>query len=274
MYICPVCGKNLKLSKNGYRCRNNHCFDVARNGYVNLLTTKGRNPKKAGDNPPMVKARSAFLDKDYYKPLALRAAEIIRTLLKDNPKSVIIDSGCGEGYYTKFYAQEMKSAEIYGIDISKIAVSHAMSRCRQEGLSNVSFAVASSFELPFRSISADLVVSAFAPVSNDEYARVLKKGGFLVVISPAARHLYGLKCVLYDVPYENKPNVYGLRKFEKLGEEQLSYSVTLASQEDIQNLFAMTPYFYKTSEEAKKRLESLETLETECSFVIETYHKK
>ncbi len=274
MYICPVCGKNLKLSRTVCRCRNGHCFDIARSGYVNLLTTKGRNPKKAGDNPLMVKARSAFLDKDYYRPLALKTAEIIKALLCKNARPVIIDSGCGEGYYTAFYAREIKNAEIYGIDISKSAVSHCMTRCRQKELTNVSFAVASSFELPFRALSADLVVSAFAPVSNDEYARVLKKGGFLVIISPAARHLYGLKSVLYDEPYENRPNVYGLRKFAKTGEEEITYTVTLSSKEDIQNLFAMTPYFYKTPEESKIRLEALETLETECSFLIETYRKK
>ncbi|WP_124098027.1 methyltransferase domain-containing protein [Ruminococcus sp. Marseille-P6503] len=274
MYICPVCGKNLKPSKNVCRCRNGHCFDIARNGYINLLTTKGRNPKKAGDNPLMVKARSSFLDKGYYRPLAVKAAEIIKALLNGKEQPVIIDSGCGEGYYTSFYACELKNAEIYGIDLSKSAVSHCAARSRQNGLANVSFAVASAFELPFRALSTDLIVSAFAPVSNDEYTRVLKKGGFLVIISPAARHLYGLKSVLYDEPYENRPNAYGLRKFAKIQEEEITYSVTLSSNEDIRNLFAMTPYFYKTPEESGSRLEALEALETECSFLIEAYRKK
>ena len=274
MYICPVCGKSLKPDKSSYRCKNGHCFDIAKNGYVNLLTTKGMNPKKAGDNPLMVKARSDLLDKDYYKPLALKTAEIIKALLNGITKPIIIDSGCGEGYYTAVYAEEAENAEVYGIDISKTAAAHCMTRCRSNGIKNASFAAASSFRLPFCSLYADLIVCTFAPVSNDEYARVLKKGGALVIVSPAARHLYGLKSVLYEKPYENRPNVYGLRNFVKADETELTYTVTLETNEDIRNLFTMTPYFYKTREDAKNRLFSLDSLETECSFLIETYRKK
>ena len=274
MFICPVCGKKLKVYENSYRCKNNHSFDISRSGYVNLLTTKGRNPKTAGDNPLMVKARSDFLDKNYYLPLAEKTGEIIGKLLKGYAKPVIIDSGCGEGFYTVSYAKAVPGGEIYGIDISKTAVAHCMTRVKTSGISNVSFAVASSFELPFAELSAELIVCTFAPVSNDEYARVLKKGGRLVIVSPSERHLFGLKRVLYDQPYENKPNVYGLRKFTLADETKLEYDITLSCNEDIQNLFAMTPYYYKTSEEAKSRLDKLDSLTTQCGFTIQTYIKK
>lgn len=273
MYICPVCKKKLKISENTYRCKNGHCFDVSAKGYINLLTTKGRNPKTAGDNPLMVSSRSAFLDKEYYLPLAQKTGEIIKTLLKGVAKPIIIDSGCGEGFYTVNYAKKLSGADFYGADISKAAIAHCMTRVKNAGISNVHFAVASSFELPFRELSADLIVCTFAPVSNDEYARVLKKGGKLVIVSPSERHLFGLKQKLYDEPYENKPNVYGLRKFRLADEVKLEYEITLDSNEDIQNLFTMTPYYYKTSEEAKERLNPLERLETECGFTIQTYIK-
>lgn len=274
MYICPVCGKKLKLYEKSYCCKNKHSFDISRSGYVNLLTTKGRNPKTAGDNPLMVKARSDFLDKNYYLPLAQKTGDIINELLKGYAKPIVIDSGCGEGYYTASYAKAVPNGHIYGIDISKTAVAHCMTRVKAAEISNASFAVASSFELPFAELSADLIVCTFAPVSNDEYARVLKKGGRLVIVSPSEKHLFGLKSVLYDVPYENKPNVYGLRKFTLMNEVTLEYEITLECNEDIQNLFAMTPYYYKTSEQAKARLYGLETLTTPCGFTIQTYIKK
>ncbi len=274
MYICPICRKNLKLSENSYKCKNNHCFDIAKNGYVNLLTTKGRNPKLAGDNQQMVKARTDFLDKKYYLKLAEKTGEIIKNLLRGIGKPIIIDSGCGEGFYTANYAKSVPNAEIYGIDISKNAVSHCMTRCNSQDISNASFAVASSFELPFRELYADLIVCTFAPVTNDEYARVLKKSGKLVVVSPSARHLFGLKEVLYDEPYENKPNAYGLKKFVLEDEIEFNYEINLASNEDIQNLFTMTPYYYKTSEQAKEKLSALDSLKTECGFTIQTYRKK
>ena len=77
MYVCPICKKRLRKLDNVWHCQNGHSFDIARKGYVNLLTTKGRNPKNAGDNAEMVKARTDFLDRDYYLPLAKKTAEVM-----------------------------------------------------------------------------------------------------------------------------------------------------------------------------------------------------
>ena len=163
---------------------------------------------------------------------------------------------------------------MFGMDISRSAVKHAASRAKAAGLTNVRYAAASSFELPFADRSADLIVSTFAPVSGEEFARVLKKGGRLVIVCPSPVHLMGLRAVLYDEPYLNKPNEYGLKRFAPVSSERLEYKVTLSSNRDIMNLFAMTPYYYKTPREGRERLEKLETLETECGFDILVFRKK
>lgn len=274
MYVCPICKKRLKKLDNVWHCQNGHSFDIARKGYVNLLTTSGRNPKNAGDNKDMVKARTDFLDRNYYLPLAQKTGEIISELLANCKKPYIIDSGCGEGFYTVNYAKALPDAEFFGIDISKAAVAHCMTRVHTENVTNCSFAVASSFELPFIDSFADLIVCTFAPVSNDEYARALKSGGKLVVVSPSPKHLFELKALLYEKPYENKPNVYGLNKFTEDREIIFEYPVTLESREDILNLYSMTPYCYKTSAEAAKRLESINSLELTCGFSIRIFTKK
>ena len=142
MYICPVCKKALELKNNSFVCENNHCFDIARQGYVNLLTTVGHNPKNAGDNKNMVTARTKFLEKDYYKPLALKLSEII------GGSHTVIDSGCGEGYYTTLCAKNNPDTQFFGIDIAKSAISHAGSVSRS--IPNVKFAVASSLNCRFR----------------------------------------------------------------------------------------------------------------------------
>ena len=271
-YLCPVCGEKLKLSDKTYRCPKNHSFDLAAKGYVNLLLSKGRNPAKAGDNADMVRARSEFLDRGYYTPLAEALRDSTQKALEGADSPEIIDSGCGEGFYTCALA-EIEGSRIWGIDISKHAVSHCMTRAHRDSITNVSFAVASSFALPFPNESADAVVSVFAPVSNDEYARVLKKGGRLIVVSPSPKHLFELKAAVYDTPYENKPNVYGLNKFTLTEEQTLEYKSALASQQDISALFLMTPYWYKTSEQGMERLHALNEIEVTCGFVIQTYTK-
>ena len=212
MYICPVCKKRLKKLDNVLHCQNGHSFDIARKGYVNLLTTVKRNPKNSGDNADMVKARTSFLDKNYYLALARRIAETAGNCLEGKKEPMIIDSGCGEGFYSSELAK-IKNSRIFGIDISKHAVAHCMTRVHLAGLKNCEFAVASSFELPFEDGRADAVVSVFAPVCDEEYARVLKPDGVLIVVSPSPRHLFELKAAVYDKPYENKPNDYKLTKF-------------------------------------------------------------
>lgn len=273
MYICPVCGKRLKKNDKSWSCQNRHSFDIARKGYVNLLTTDGKNPSTAGDNADMVRARTAFLDKGYYQPLAEKISEVMAGELADIKSPTVIDSGCGEGFYTVCYAKNIPQANFWGIDISKNAVAHCMTRVHVQGIENCEFAVASSFKLPFRDKFADAIVCTFAPVSNDAYASKLKDKGRLIVVSPSPRHLFELKAVVYDEPYENKPNIYGLNKFRLKDEQIYEYKAHLASQEDIFSLFMMTPYYYKTSTEGLARLKALDEIEVTCGFVIQTYEK-
>ncbi len=274
MYICPVCKNELVLGKKTWRCCKGHCFDIHRKGYVNLLTTKKHNPKKSGDNGDMVRARTEFLNFGHYEPLVERTVSVMKTLLEGVEDPVIIDSGCGEGYYTVSYAKAMPGASFFGIDISKGACSHAMSRVNELELENVNIAVASAFELPFEDGSADLVVCTFAPVSDREYARVLKKGGKLVVVSPSADHLFELKELIYENPYKNKPNEYGLEHFEEGEEDIFEYKANLGTREEILSLYKMTPYYYKTAAPDAAKLIETESLELTCGFSIRTFTKK
>ena len=97
IWSCPVCGKGLTDQGKLLTCERNHCFDKARSGYVNLLPVKQKHAKIPGDNPAMIRARRDFLSKNYYQNLRDALYEIIRNYLPENPDSVILDAGCGEG---------------------------------------------------------------------------------------------------------------------------------------------------------------------------------
>lgn len=273
MFVCPVCKGRLKENKFGYSCKKGHRFDTAAQGYVNLLSAKHA-PESAGDNPMMIKARTDFLELNAYRKLAETVAEIIakRTCAADAPE--VLDCGCGEGYYTNIYAARNPKANVYGMDLSKSGVKHAASKARELGLANVRFAAASCFELPFADRSADLIVCTFAPVSNDEYARVLKKGGSLVIVCPSPKHLFELKSVIYDKPYLNQPNDYKLKNFAPADSVRIEYQAHLPSQKAIADLFTMTPYYYKSPKEGVERLEKLAELDVTCGFDILVFRKK
>ena len=264
--LCPICGEPLAFGDTEAVCRNNHHFDLAKQGYVNLLIRGGPGGTRHGDDSLMVKARRAFLEKGYYDPLAELIAE---TAKAHAPKGAcLLDIGCGEGYYTEKLFHALEEPEILCIDISKEAVKRASKR----GFPKTA-AVASAFELPVKSRSCDIVLSIFAPYSEKEVSRILKDNGVLILALPRERHLFRLKAEIYDEPYANPPVKEMLDGFELLAVYPLDYELKLDNPEDIENLFKMTPYYYKTSAADQEKALALKTLRTEISFAVMVYRK-
>ena len=270
MFICPVCHGILTKSDKAMQCKKGHCFDLAAQGYVHLLSSNKMHSKSPGDNAEMVNGRTRFLDSGNYQTLSDALNRTICALAGNFPR--ILDAGCGEGYYAaRLFAalkEEGKVPELAGIDISKRAVRHAAGR-----LHDCQFAVASLFELPLADQTVDICYNVFSPICAPEFARVLIPGGHFVAVYPAARHLFGLKKVLYDAPYENEEKTFELDGFKIVNQKRLSYYFTLNSNELIESLFMMTPYYYKTPIDGAKRLASCEKLTTEADFWIITYRR-
>lgn len=269
IFICPVCGEKLEISGNTYHCAKNHSFDMAKSGYVNLLLSKHMGKTVHGDNKLMVQARRSFLDKGYYSPLCQALCDAVSANLRGG---VLLDAGCGEGYYTSAVTERLDSdgitAQVCGIDISKAAVEYSAKRCKAAELS-----VASVFHIPVAEGSCDMVITLFAPYCGEEFQRVLKKGGIMIMAIPSADHLWELKKAIYDVPYKNEVKPYELEGFELLDKKHINYEMTLDSQEDINALFSMTPYYYRTGREQQERLAHIGKLKTTADFELLVYRK-
>ncbi|MBR6242755.1 MAG: methyltransferase domain-containing protein [Ruminococcus sp.] len=265
--ICPVCGEKLDISGNSYSCCKGHCFDAAKSGYVNLLLSKHMGKTVHGDNKLMVQARRDFLEKGYYS----RLSELLcRTVKKYFHGGTILDAGCGEGYYTSaIKAAAGERADIYGIDISKTAVDMAAKRNK-----DITYATASVFHIPAADRSCDMLVTLFAPYCGEEFGRVLKDGGIMIMVIPSELHLWEMKQAIYDTPYKNEVKPYELEGFSLCGKQKLRYTIDLDNAADIQSLFSMTPYYYKTGREQQERLSALEKLTTTVDFEVLTYRKK
>ena len=263
--ICPVCSAALMKQESTLRCENRHCFDIASSGYVNLLKPGKKNNAKAGDSREMIRARTDFFESDAYGGVAKSICAIVDKL---SPHT-IIDAGCGEGYYTQFMATD-PSRFVYGVDMSKFGCEHGAKSAKRNGLNNLVYCVGSIFELPFASESTDLIVNMFAPVADQEFFRVLKKGGHFVVAAAGIDHLDGLKSLLYDNVYKNEEKFLEFDGFELIGQENLKYTAKITGNQTIFNLFTMTPYYHRTCLEDKKKLELVNELETtvEVNFLI------
>lgn len=270
-FICPICSRPLACDIKHFECVANHRFDRAKSGYVNLLLSNSKNSKIPGDNKLMVDARRNFLEKDYYLPLAKTLCEQVAASLRDKKAVVLLDAGCGEGYYTNLVELELQKYNrhsVLGVDISKFALNCA-AKCNHEVL----YAVGSIFHLAVADKSIDAVLNLFAPFCAEEFTRVLKHDGLLFMVIPGKRHLWELKSALYDEPYENDIKSYELEGFTLCNSTRICDKITLTCNEDIENLFTMTPYYYKTSEENAARLKELNTLETTIEFELLVYQK-
>lgn len=271
VFSCPVCRGALEYDERTYRCAENHCFDRAKSGYVNLLTSDRMHSKLPGDNKLMVRARRDFLNKGYYSVLA---RELCRLADKYSEKYFrIIDAGCGEGYYTEQIVASLaeKKVSAGGIDISKNAADFAA----KSGKNGVEYAAASVFHIPVGDNCADLLLSVFSPLCIEEFKRVLKQDGFLFMVIPDRKHLWELKSIIYEKPYENQVKDYSLDGLELVEAVDIpAEMIRLESREDIANLFTMTPYYYNTKPEDRQKLDNIDTLETTIEFKILIYRSK
>jgi Methylase involved in ubiquinone/menaquinone biosynthesis len=148
-----------------------------------------------------------------------------------------------------------------GVDLSLAAVKRAAKKDR-----GLFFAVASVFELPLAEESTDVLLSIFAPINEFGFKRVLKRGGRLIIAAPGKRHLFGLKEVLYENPYENEENLFQFDGFEYKKSHFVKREIYLENTSDVMNLFMMTPYYWKTSQNGVKRLGELKELNTTIEF--------
>ncbi len=260
MLICPVCGNALAFEGACVRCSSGHSFDLAKEGYVNLLRTN-RPGDAIGDDKFAARARRDFLNRGYYSVLQ----NAFRGLFADREGSVL-DICCGEGYYTSALGENPK-LEVYGFDISREMVRLAAKRGRG------TYFVANMAAIPVAAESMDFATHLFAPFNEEAFCRVLKKGGRLYTVIPGKKHLWGLKQVLYDTPYENDEKLPETEKLRLISVRKVSDTIRLASAEDIGAVFRMTPYYFHTSPADKRKLDGLESLETSVEFVIAEYEK-
>jgi 23S rRNA (guanine745-N1)-methyltransferase len=246
-FRCPHCALQLNDVEGGLACATGHRFDRSRDGYVNLLPAGRLKGRPAGDSDDMIRARRTVFDAGHYRPIATAVAEMVGSVDR------VLDAGCGEGQYIA----AVNAPTRFGIDVSKPAISLAARRYRE-----ISFAVASSFHLPFDDATFDAVVSVFAPRPFEEFSRVLRPGGVTVVASPGPDHLRGLTELVYATPepHEQRPHTDGPT-------HRMQYDLRLDGPMLVA-LLQMTPYWWKASADQQQQASVAPTTTIHIDVVI------
>ena len=260
--LCPICGEELSRVEKQYRCGNGHSFDVARQGYVNLLPVQQKRSLNPGDTREQVLGRRAFLDTGCYGPISDALNEAARELGVTGP---ILDVGCGEGYYSARLAQAL-GAELTGLDISKEAV-----RCAAARYKGPQWLCGTAAHLPVADGSAGVVTSLFALTVAEEFRRVLRPDGWFFQVLAAEDHLLGLKSIIYpELKFKEKNTVPEVPGFRLVKSVPIRFTFTVEG-EQVQNLLGMTPHVFRITKEGAARLAATQKLTDTASAVLNIY---
>ena len=265
-FICPLCHAPLKVEAKSYRCPHGHQFDKAKEGYVNLLPVQHKRSKEPGDSAEMMLARRAFLEAGHYDALRQAVGEALSKALPEQAEAVL-DIGCGEGYYTAWFADiaAARGAQGFGLDVSKTAIRFAAKRYPQ-----AQFCVASSHRLPFADASLDAVIRIYAPCNAGELARVVKTGGVVITVAPGPRHLVQLKGLIYENVLLHETDNETLPGFRRLQQSELGYPMALTGNEAAA-LLQMTPFAWRARPEVGEQLRRQDIFHCETDFCLRVW---
>ncbi len=274
---CPVCQEALTSLAQTYLCPRGHAFDLARQGYLNLLLAQQKKSREPGDSKEMIASRMYFLDQGYYRPLSEQVNQTALACLSEHEHLTLLDAGCGEGYYLTrlreaFTAARQSELRYVGVDISRAAIQRAAQRSKA-----ITWLVASVVALPLRESSCTLLLSIFAPSNFAEFARVLAPCGELILVTPGPTHLYELRELLYtDIVEHTQEDLLARASpaFETIRTERVVFDLQLDTAADIMSLYRMTPFFWKSSPPAHTRIEQLTALKTHADIYVRTLQKR
>lgn len=256
---CPLDGAPLHCTGSAWTCAFGHNFDIASQGYTNLLPVQNKRSREPGDSKEMVAARRRFLMAGFYQPIAAAVSRAVLANLPADASISCLDAGCGEGYYLRQLAAaagDKQMLTLLGLDISKWAV---LSAAKQD--TRVSWVVGSNAKLPVLSGTLDRVLCLFGFPVYPEFARVLKPGGLLVQVDSGPDHLRELREIIYPSLKPERPaDLQTPAGFSRLSTETLRFLIELTGAEQIADLLAMTPHLYRASAEGRDKAAALTAL--------------
>jgi 23S rRNA (guanine745-N1)-methyltransferase len=276
--VCPVCGAAMQAAGAALRCTAGHAFDLAREGYANLLVTRRRRTRTVGDTAAMVAARASFLARGHYARLADELGGLVVRHLRARDRvepGCVVDVGCGTGYHLgrlheRLLADGVAPPCLFGTDVSK----HAIRRAARDHPEATFLVADTRAGIPLADHRAVAVLDVFAPREGAELARLLAPDGLLVVVTPGPAHLGELADrvgLLGIQPEKRRAVADGLAPwFRPRQARRLRYAVELAGPEAAE-LARMGPSAWHLTPAALAGAERLDRLRVTADFELATY---
>lgn len=266
IWMCPVCSTGLVRGPSSFACPTGHSFDIAQEGYVNLVLPQHRRSAAAGDPKDSLRHRRTFHQGGHYAPLAARLVELLAPEGADS----VLDVGCGEGYYLRQLLNSPCSGDVrlYGVDVAKEAI-----RMASRAAPQIDHAVANTYRLPVRDACVAAVLQVFAPSAAEQIQRVLLPDGLFIQVTPGPRHLQAFRAMIYEAPHAHNeaPAPSGFRLQQS---ESVTFSLRLSEPEAVAGLVEMTPYKWHMNPVTYGQVRELTELQDTADFTINLFRPK
>lgn len=273
---CPLDGTALEFNNKQLVCANSHCFDIARQSYVNLLPVQFKKSKDPGDSKAMIVARGEFVSRGYFSNIADKLVEISHIHLADRRDICLLDAGCGEGYFLNCIAQHYNNldgggqASFIGLDISKWAIIAASKRT-----SCITWIVGTNKHIPVLPKSLDVIYSHFGFPIYEEFKKSLKPEGKIILTEAGPEHLIELRNIIYPQLNTARSKSSAVTEYTNLVDScSLKYTITDMPQQDIHNMLVMTPHLYRASKEGKEAAAKLDRMDLTIDITIKVLNFK
>jgi 23S rRNA (guanine745-N1)-methyltransferase len=270
---CPHCAAELTLVNSSLRCTTSHTFDIARQGYVNLLS--GKSSGIPGDTAAMVAARAEFLGAGHFVPIERAVTAAAQRATADRQPGCVVDIGAGVGHYLASILNSLPGRVGIALDVSKYALRRA-ARAHERA---VAIGCDAWQGIPVRTGTAAVVLSMFAPRNPAEIHRILCDDGTLIVVSPTSRHLIELvwKLDLLKIEPEKQDRIQAaMAPYGRLSsEDDWEFTMSL-SHSDIFSAVAMGPSSWHTNAAVlHDRVRTLDApLAVTASVIVSSFRKR
>lgn len=247
LYSCPLCGKKIRFNAGCLVCKREHRFDISSKGYVNMLGAA--KPLKGYDKQFFI-SRGEFFAKGYYAHILDAISEAVQKIKEEHDTSaaepedlVIVDAGCGEGYYSSALARKIPGLQIIAFDIAADAIV-----CAARSPENVAWTIADVTNIPVKENSCHVLLDVFTPASYREFERILKKGGYILKVIPGTNHLKELRKAARDQlknkDYSGEDVSDYFEQHYKILNDQLLTQTKAIDQDTLKTLTRMTPLLF------------------------------
>ena len=238
-FACPICQENLTLLESSLKCNNRHSFDLAKFGYVNLAPQIKQSANYDKEN---FQNRQQILEAGFYQAILDAVSDL---LASSKTTKIILDIGCGEGFYSRKLQERHPDKTLYAFDISKDSVQIA---ANSEPNWAVNWFVGDLARLPIKDASMDILLDIFSPANYGEFRRVLSKDGILIKVIPTENHLKEIRQrvqnQLTNKDYSNQDIKNHFQEhFTILSSQTVSLTKPITADQ-LQALLSMTPLLF------------------------------